>query len=274
MEALEDIADLLGADAGSGWAVEAAPRRGDRRGGQAASGSANAAGADDGWSVEAVAGSRGVADYASDEEEGEEGDSDYELDSDEDEDWGPDEVDAAAGAPGAAPPAPTFGGRVVGKAEQQVLASLPRHLVRRLEAEQLEANAGRRGGVGQAVGTLDAFCWPYKLLAPLPAACSLPCRRPQAERAKLKPAALKKGGSAAQDAPAGAAYHLWQRGGAAPALAAGRPGAPAAAAPGAGAVLGAGTVQVLPPLFARRMALFLPPPIHTQTLSVSHRRAP
>jgi hypothetical protein len=37
-----------------------------------------------------------------------------------------------------------FGGRALGKAEAQVLASLPRHMVRRLEAEQREADEGGR----------------------------------------------------------------------------------------------------------------------------------
>lgn len=152
VEVLEEVGDLLGAD-GLGWTVDAAApasaSASSSRAGASSAGGSGLGSDDDGWSVETVAGSSSSSNRGagSDDELWEEGDYD---DAWLDEDW-----DAAAasasrrGQQGAAAPA-VFSGRVLGQAEQQVLASLPRHMIRRLEAEQREADEGGagRGGVG------------------------------------------------------------------------------------------------------------------------------
>jgi hypothetical protein len=55
--------------------------------------------------------------------------------------------EAAAAALAAQRAAPVFNGKVLRKAEQQLLASLPRHTMRKLEAEQREADEGGAGCV-------------------------------------------------------------------------------------------------------------------------------
>lgn len=135
IDSLEGLEDLLDA-AGEGWSVEAAPEPASGSGRSTAAGS-GASLLDDGWSVEAV-GSGPSDDLDEFVDEG-----DFELGSG-DADW---EAAASSGrgqrGAAEAQPVVTFGGRVVaGKAEQQVLASLPRHMLRRLEEEQREADEG------------------------------------------------------------------------------------------------------------------------------------
>lgn len=140
IDSLEGLEDLLDA-AGEGWSVEAAPEptSGSGRHAKSSAGSSGSAASsllDDGWSVEAVgnAPSDDLSDFV------DEGDFELGSDDEEGEEAGGSSQRGAAAAPEAQPV--TFGGRVLGKAEQQVLASLPRHMLRRLEAEQREADAG------------------------------------------------------------------------------------------------------------------------------------
>lgn len=135
VEALEDVAHLLGGDS-DGWSVEAAD-----------SGNTADGGADEGgWSVVAVGEDEWVDD----------GDDD---DDDEAEEGSPGlgrQAGTSGGPSGAAVPAQpaTFNGRVLRSAEEQLLASLPRHQLRRLEAEQREADEGGwgHGGASQLCG--------------------------------------------------------------------------------------------------------------------------
>ncbi|PSC76281.1 peptide deformylase [Micractinium conductrix] len=127
VEALEEMGDLLGAD-GRGWSVDAAEDDG-------ATSDEDSSG---GWSVEVVAGGRSEVQQFS---EGEYDDA-----------WLDEEWDAAApsssssgggsgsGGKGAVATPPTFNSRVLRTAEQQLIASLPRHMLRRLEEEQREAD--------------------------------------------------------------------------------------------------------------------------------------
>ena len=129
VEALEEMGDLLGAD-GRGWSVDAAEDDG-------ATSDEDSSG---GWSVEVVAGGRSEVQQFS---EGEYDDA-----------WLDEEWDAAApsssssgggsgsGGKGAVATPPTFNSRVLRTAEQQLIASLPRHMLRRLEEEQREADKG------------------------------------------------------------------------------------------------------------------------------------
>ena len=154
IDSLEGLEGLLDAADGEGWSVEAAPEptprsRGGagRRSGSSSGGSSGDSLLDDGWSVEAV-GSAAIDDlegFEGDELEDFEDEAGFELGSDDEEAGF--EAASSGGAQrqggGAAQAQPvTFGGRVLGKAEQQVLASLPRHMLRRLEAEQREAYEG------------------------------------------------------------------------------------------------------------------------------------
>lgn len=142
IDSLEGLEDLLDA-AGDGWSVEAAPEPSSSGSGKTKKSSAGAGLLDDGWSVEAVGST--PSDDLADFDVG----ADFQLDFDE---AAEDEAASsssggrgqrgAAAAPEAQPV--TFGGRVLGSAEQQVLASLPRHMLRRLEAEQSEADEGGR----------------------------------------------------------------------------------------------------------------------------------
>lgn len=199
IDSLEGLEDLLDA-AGEGWSVEAAPEPTSSSGRRVksvsgSSGSAASSLLDDGWSVEAV-GSAPSDDLSDFVDEG-----DFELGSD-DEEWeeaGGSSQRGAAAAPEAQPV--TFGGRVLGKAEQQVLASLPRHMLRRLEAEQREADAGEcsvHKWSSCEVHSACLFspllghpCWLSRLplLAQQIAGLITSCR---AERERLRPSAQKK----------------------------------------------------------------------------------
>ncbi|KAL4425903.1 hypothetical protein ABPG75_009919 [Micractinium tetrahymenae] len=141
VEALEDVADLLG---DSGWSVEAAP--------SSSTGSNASDASDDGWSVEAVSSSSGSGSSAAqtDDWEGDEYEArvggEEEDDAWLDEPWDVAAARASGSSPsskGSAQQAATFSGRALRKAEEQLLASLPRHMLRRLEAEQQEADEER-----------------------------------------------------------------------------------------------------------------------------------
>lgn len=130
MKDLEDVADLLAADSSDGgWSVESAS--GTRRRSTAAAATDDDDDMGDGWSVEAVGSSTEEDEFDDDEEDF---DSDAEDDSSQ---AGPSGRTAAATA------APVFNGRVLRRAEDQLIASLPRHMLRRLEAEQQEADEER-----------------------------------------------------------------------------------------------------------------------------------
>lgn len=141
VEALEDVADLLG---DSDWSVEAAP--------SSSHGADASAADDDGWSVEAAPSSsgRGSSAVQADDWEAAEGDASGGREEEEEHDpWLDEPWDVAmagsssgAAAAGSTQQGPTFNGRALRKAEQQLLASLPRHMLRRLEAEQQEADEG------------------------------------------------------------------------------------------------------------------------------------
>lgn len=169
VEALESLPELLAAGGGEGWAVEAAPRRRARGSASSSASSDDSSGgdsgvpeADDGWSVEAVSGSGPAGAQTRDEEDEDEADGTW--DDEEDEGWvDEDEEPAAAGGTGrkaaaGATDAPRFNGRVMGKAEQQLLGSVPRHLLRQLEEQQREADEGATGG-GPAAAQPCGACW-------------------------------------------------------------------------------------------------------------------
>lgn len=141
VEALGDMVELLG---DSSWSEEAAP---------SSSGGANdSAPGDDGWSVEAVPSSSGRGSSAA-QADGGESDGGESWDHGEEEEHDPwlDEpwdvamaggTSSAATGRGNSQQTATFNGRALRKAEQQLLSSLPRHMLRRLEAEQREADEG------------------------------------------------------------------------------------------------------------------------------------
>ncbi len=260
VEALGDMIELLG---DSSWSEEAAP---------SSSGGANdSAPGDDGWSVEAVPSSSGRGSSAA-QADGGESDGGESWDHGEEEEHDPwlDEpwdvamaggTSSAATGRGSSQQTATFNGRALRKAEQQLLSSLPRHMLRRLEAEQREADEG--------APKVPASCLPSScLVAPkfsvaclvsapagrppawpgsrgsvtcLPAVDSLPSpplpavqcwtqyRLAVLRRARQAEArGPEKGGRTAEDPPA-AAHHLGHGGGAAPAFAPRRPGAQLAA---------------------------------------------
>lgn len=140
---------------------------------------------DGGWNVEALG---DVAEMLGDSMEG----WSVEGISDDFSEEGLDELDeeqATASSSGRAAQPVRFGGRALGKAEAQVLASLPRHMIRRLEAEQQEAEEGERGPVCVlACGASTHHCSSPR------SSCALatPGRPVCAERERLRPAARKK----------------------------------------------------------------------------------
>ncbi|KAI3438534.1 hypothetical protein D9Q98_000962 [Chlorella vulgaris] len=135
VDALEDVAYLLDDEADlEGWSVEGGDDDLDFDGGAG----------DEGWSVTADGDSKSAwIDLNEEEDGGEAGDADAELLAA----FGPSSSSSSSSSsskarPGRGAPA-SFGGRVLGKAEEQVMASLPRHLLRRLEGQQREADEER-----------------------------------------------------------------------------------------------------------------------------------
>ena len=210
VEALEGMADLLDVGEDGAWTVDAL---GDDDG-------EDADGSDAGWSVSAAGGAgaaqAGRQDFAVEDE-----DEDFFEDDDEEQEFGGEDVDAASwqagtsGRPEAAAAAlaaqraaPVFNGKVLRKAEQQLLASLPRHTMRKLEAEQREADEGGLGGcwAGLGVGSWCTCCWGGASTKPLllvlladqctsTASCLIPqpgVLHAAAEKARLRPSVVKK----------------------------------------------------------------------------------
>lgn len=240
VDALEGLSDLLDVDGSEGWSVEAAPRGSRASSGASTSSGSSVPDADDGWGVDAVFTAADV------DLEG--------LDVEDEEGW---EEEAPSGGAAAAPAAPQFGGRRLGRAEQQLLASLPAHVVARLEEEQLEADEGGCGWVGvwedgwvrwegregwaccSAPPPLQLAAHRAEVLASTAPAHPWPAEHSEqhtlplpplshAHRARqAAPGCAEEGGSPAADASA-AAHHLRHSGGAALEIAAGRPGGYAA----------------------------------------------
>lgn len=190
VEALEDVVDLLGDE---GWSVDAAP----------SSSSSSKAGAigDDGWSVEAASSSSGKVSSAApaDGRQADKGEVWEGGDGDEDDAWldEPWDVAVASGGSGGAaeggsmPQAATFNGRVLRKAEQQLLASLPRHMLRRLESEQREADEGAPRCLAARLAGYILTCLHSRL-----SLCSSPCLPVSREQWFVHPVGTKPAAAA------------------------------------------------------------------------------